>query len=244
MSEYTDLSGRYTDPLAYDQRSGSPLQTYIQPVWQKKLHALIDALANKPSSTVCDLGCGTLEFARFLDRVSVVYAVDTNREMITAGRKKVAGLKTRFRYLVEDSVRTSVPAASCQAVLCIGLIEFVDLANLWQEIGRITRPGATVIFSLPNPSSPLVMAEHLYQKFIRRKFVKNLYRLDRILAEASRNGFEMQVMDNLGAVYWVPRRLEKYFAWTWPVLERLNARVKNLFPFGAYTYLVLVKQKG
>jgi ubiquinone/menaquinone biosynthesis C-methylase UbiE len=239
---YTNPQGVYTDPVKYDNRSSSLLQRYMQSLWRPALHRVIDKYVNVPSGVVCDLGCGTLEYSRHLDKVSRIYAVDKNRAMVESGKSKIKRLKTKFRFLVSDSLHTPIPAGRCDAVICVGLIEFVDLAKLWSEINRISAPASTVLFSFPNRYNSLVLMEHFYQKFIRCKFVKNIYSFSDIRSTADHYGYRIMEINNLGALYWVPKGLEKYFSWSWPLLEKLNSAVQKIIPLGAYTYLVLVRQ--
>jgi ubiquinone/menaquinone biosynthesis C-methylase UbiE len=241
---YASNQGIYTDPLLYDRRDESPMHGYMLALWRPFMHGLINRYVNHPPGlTVCDLGCGTLDYSRYFIKPQIVYAVDNNPEMIAAGKKKLSRQKSVFKYIVADSLQTGIPSRSCDLVWCIGLTEFVDINKLWEEISRICKKHSQVIISFPNPYNLIVQEEHLFQRFIRRSFVKNIYPYQQIRRSAGKFGFTVFEYNNLAALFWVPGFMEKMFVPVWKFLDIINKQIRNFLPLGAYSYAVFRRDR-
>src|SRR5581483_5506683 len=84
-ANYLDNHFTYTDPAAYDERATKPLEHFTHSLWEPILrHALTTHVS--PGSTICDLGCGTLEHTQHMGAATQIYAVDNNQAMLAFGQ--------------------------------------------------------------------------------------------------------------------------------------------------------------
>jgi ubiquinone/menaquinone biosynthesis C-methylase UbiE len=241
---YTGSDGIYTDPDLYDRRDETPMHGYMLTLWRPYMQDLIKRYINHPTGlTVCDLGCGTLEYSRFFKKTRLTYAVDNNPKMLAAGTKKISFQKNKYKLILADSLNTGISAKSCDVVWCIGLTEFVDIDKLWREINRISKQKSQVIISFPNPQNLIVQEEHLFQKFIKKAFVKNIYSFLRISQSAVKYNYSVVEYNNLACLFWVPGFMEKWFIPVWKILDGLNNKTRKVFPMGAYSYAVFRRDK-
>jgi SAM-dependent methyltransferase len=91
--------------------------------------------------------------------------IDVSGEMIRRGRQRMSGhpLQSRCSLEVGDVENLRLADASMDAVLCMGVLEYLpDNAKALAEIGRVLRPGGVAVFSMPNGISAYHVARNLY----------------------------------------------------------------------------------
>jgi demethylmenaquinone methyltransferase/2-methoxy-6-polyprenyl-1,4-benzoquinol methylase len=129
--------------------------------WRRFLVERIDA---GPDDTVLDVACGTGAIALALARrygCSVV-GVDASREMLAAGRRRVAVAGAEARVRLEHGRAEALPFAdgSFDGLTFGYLLRYVaDPAGTLRELARVVRPGgriASLDFFVPR--SPVVRA--------------------------------------------------------------------------------------
>jgi ubiquinone/menaquinone biosynthesis C-methylase UbiE len=113
-----------------------------------------------------EVGCGpAVMLPDLLAMGFEVQGVDVSGEMVRRGRQRMAGhpLERRCRLDVGDVERLEFPHASFDAVLCMGVLEYVPgHAKALAEIGRVLRPGGVAVFSMPNGISAYHLARSAY----------------------------------------------------------------------------------
>ncbi len=121
--------------------------------WRRKA---IDSLALPAGSVVLDVATGTGDFCRELDEHGYrSIGVDFSFGMLSAAR-------TDAPLLQGDGMAMPVATGSVDAVTCgFALRNFVDLASVFVELGRIVRPGGRVaLLDASEPDNPLARAGH------------------------------------------------------------------------------------
>jgi len=91
--------------------------------------------------------------------------IDVSGEMVRRGRQRMAGhpLERRCRLDVGDVERLAFPDAEFDAVLCMGVLEYLPgNTRALAEISRVLRPGGVAVFSMPNGSSAYHRARSAY----------------------------------------------------------------------------------
>jgi SAM-dependent methyltransferase len=112
------------------------------------LAPLLAAHATSAPLRVIDVGCGTGDVLDGVGRHLVrVTGVDFVVEMVAAA----ARTHLDDRFVVGDAARLPLGAASADAVVCLGVLEYLpDPAAVLASIGQTLRPGGTLIVSFPN----------------------------------------------------------------------------------------------
>jgi SAM-dependent methyltransferase len=114
---------------------------------EEVVHAL---LAELPAGLrVLDAACGTGRHAAFLAAHGhEVIGVDSSPEMLALARAKVPSA----RFEAGDLERLPLPDASVDAAVCaLALSHAPDIRPGVAELGRVVRPGGSVIVSNPHP---------------------------------------------------------------------------------------------
>jgi ubiquinone/menaquinone biosynthesis C-methylase UbiE len=111
---------------------------------------------------VVDIGCGPgdvdVRLARAVPRMQIT-AIDGSAPMLARAREAVrtAGLETRLTLVEGYIPGVALPDHSFDAVLSKDLLHHLpDPSVLWQEVGRLGRPGAAIyVMDLVRPPSPV-----------------------------------------------------------------------------------------
>ena len=122
----------------------------------------LELLDVRPPALVLDAGCGSGEMsAKLLERGFDVRGIDIAEPMIHLA-------STRFgtdRFQVADLESIPFPDGTFDAVVCLGVIEYLqsDDAALC-EIRRVLKPSGVAVIATPNGSSPLKMLDRALAK--------------------------------------------------------------------------------
>jgi ubiquinone/menaquinone biosynthesis C-methylase UbiE len=112
------------------------------------------------------------------------HGIDVSGEMIRRARQRMAGhpLEKRCRFSVDDVERLHVAQASYDAVLCMGVLEYLPrYSRALAQISRVLRPGGIAVLALPNRASAYHVTRGAYvslrafERWLRGR--RNPYRL-------------------------------------------------------------------
>jgi ubiquinone/menaquinone biosynthesis C-methylase UbiE len=113
-----------------------------------------------------EVGCGpAVMLPDLLAMGFEVQGVDVSGEMIRRGRQRMSGhpLERRCRLDLGDVERLDFPDASFDAVLSMGVLEYLPgHAQALAEISRVLRPRGVAVFSMPNGMSAYHAARSAY----------------------------------------------------------------------------------
>lgn len=103
---------------------------------------------------ILDAGCGpaVMEPA-LLERGFEVDAIDVSTEMLRLAEERLAAhpLRARCRLEFGDLERLNRPDASFDAILAMGVLEYVsDHAAALRAMRRLLKPGGTLVLTVPN----------------------------------------------------------------------------------------------
>lgn len=121
--------------------------------WRRRA---IATLGLAPGARVYDLACGTGDFCRELEAVGLrAIGFDFAFEMLRAARTEAALVQA-------DALSLPVASGSADAVTCgFALRNVVDLQNLFDEIGRVVRPGGRIaLLEVSEPERALTRFGH------------------------------------------------------------------------------------
>ena len=132
-----------------------------------------------------EVGCGpAVMMPELLAMGFEAHGIDVSSEMIRRARQRMAGhpLEKRCSFSVDDVERLHVAEGSYDAVLCMGVLEYLPrYSRALAEISRVLRPGGIAVLALPNRASAYHVARAAYvslRAFERRlRGRRNPYRL-------------------------------------------------------------------
>jgi len=127
------------------------LQPVLSPPYEKGLGMIVDLIPFDPEETFefVDLGCGTAEPAlRVLQHFphATGTCIDSEPEMLSMARKKLAAFAGRAEVLPGDMTRCEIPG--CDVVLSAKAVHHVppdDLSPLFARVRGAIRPGGCFI---------------------------------------------------------------------------------------------------
>jgi len=93
------------------------------------------------------------------------HGVDVSREMIRRARQRMKGhpLEKRCSFAVGDVEELDLPDAAYDAVLCMGVLEYLPRYSLaLGEISRVLKPGGVAVIALPNRASAYHLTRAAY----------------------------------------------------------------------------------
>jgi ubiquinone/menaquinone biosynthesis C-methylase UbiE len=112
-------------------------------------------IEKSPCHSVLDVGCGTAPIARSLVAMGTHYTgVDFSDQMVETAKQGLSDLVSsgRASLHVGDAINTGFAADTFDAVIAMGLLEYLSAAGAGEAIAeavRVLRPGGVAIFTIP-----------------------------------------------------------------------------------------------
>jgi SAM-dependent methyltransferase len=114
-------------------------------------------LAHEKGGALLDIGCGAGNYFPIARARGFTYlGIDASEAMVD-GCRKLIGDATDARVQVASAVALPVPKASFDAVLALGVFEYLDPSQrelAFSELAKVVKPGGVVIGSFANYYSP------------------------------------------------------------------------------------------
>ncbi|HYR32710.1 MAG TPA: class I SAM-dependent methyltransferase [Burkholderiales bacterium] len=113
-----------------------------------------------------EVGCGpAVMMPELLAMGFEARGIDVSGEMIRRACQRMAGhpLEKRCSFAVDDVERLQSPDASYDALLCMGVLEYLPrYERALAEIARVLKPGGIAVLALPNRASAYHVASAAY----------------------------------------------------------------------------------
>jgi ubiquinone/menaquinone biosynthesis C-methylase UbiE len=153
-----DYHGRIDHPLRHLAGGAS---NYFIELKCLELANLLAELSLEPSQlTVADVGCGIGDFERQLTiQFQHLISLDLSMEMLSRAQDAKGNLT--LNYLCADAGRIPMPADTADLVFASCLLHHLPMENMaqtFQELYRICKPGGWVVLFEHNPLNPLTQA--------------------------------------------------------------------------------------
>ncbi|HSX24407.1 MAG TPA: class I SAM-dependent methyltransferase [Candidatus Andersenbacteria bacterium] len=220
----------YTNPEAYDARKLKPLEAYLETLWKP----IFSNLAKKyihDKDVIADFGCGTLAHIRLMNHAAKIYAVDANKTMLEFGMQKLSDTdRLKVVALNESGLHTSIPSSSCSVIWSVGLMEYVDIQQLFAEMTRVAKPGAIMLIQFPNANNIVhigIRVAHVLQATQAKQYRTTT----EIRSVANRYGWFIEESISTGFYIPTPTILIPILSPMWKLFNK----------FGNNTFLVLRK---
>ena len=120
-------------------------------VYAMRYRAVERMLAHQTIGSALDVGCGTGDFAQLFDPARTRYlGIDISANMIAECRR----LFPSHEFQVADGDSIDAAGESVELVLSIGVLEYLaDPVSHLKELARVTKPGGSIIITVPNGSN-------------------------------------------------------------------------------------------
>ena len=126
---------------------------------------VIDMLAGAKGHLL-EIGCGPAVLTPELLAMGFqVMGIDVSREMLRRAEQRMAGhpLEKRCQFALGDVERLQFASASFNAVVCMGVLEYVpQYERALAEIARVLAPGGVAVLAVPNRASAYHVARRGY----------------------------------------------------------------------------------
>jgi 2-polyprenyl-3-methyl-5-hydroxy-6-metoxy-1,4-benzoquinol methylase len=115
-----------------------------------------------PSSRAIEIGCGTgLLTEMFAESGAEIIAVELSPDLLTIARKRSLA---RVRFIEKNFEDCSVEGPF-DAVIGSSVLHHLDLAQTWEKIYSLLKPGGIMSFAEPNMLNPQVYCERHFRQF-------------------------------------------------------------------------------
>jgi ubiquinone/menaquinone biosynthesis C-methylase UbiE len=153
------FSGRATEWAGWYADDRRPTLEADNLLARRRLAGEMIAAAVGPPARILDVGCGTGDMAGWLmKRGYRVAGVDIAEPMVLRARERWP----EGQFEVGDGERLPFDNASFDAVVCLGVIEYLDAdGRALAEIRRVLKPGGAAVISTPSCISPLYHLDRL-----------------------------------------------------------------------------------
>ena len=125
-------------------------------------------LLGQTKGRLLEVGCGPAVMTPELVGMGfLVHGIDVSTEMVRRARQRMAGhpLEKRCSFALGDVERLREADASYDAVLCMGVLEYLPrYSAALAEMTRVLKPGGVVVITLPNRASAYHVAASAYRQ--------------------------------------------------------------------------------
>ena len=143
----------YADHYAHEALDTSPSAYFFQ----RRQAIVMGVLKSSKGGRILDVGCGPGIFAGpCLERGFRYHGIDLANRMIDEGHRRFGNLEG-IEFTVGDARQLPIPSDSIDALLCLGMLEYVSQEQevlYLKEMTRVVKPGGIAVFSFLNARSP------------------------------------------------------------------------------------------
>ena len=138
--------------------------------WQRARQDAAVRLVGDGPGTLLEVGVGSGRLlARLAERGWDVVGIDAARQMVELARARVPGARLDVARVEE----LPFGDASFDAVVAVGVLEYVDLGASLRELARVLRPGGRAVLGVLNSAAPAVVwsrvAMHPLARRVKRR---------------------------------------------------------------------------
>jgi len=214
-----------------------PREHYLLVHWRD---ATVDAIQRYcRGHRVLDLGCGFGDYTREIKDGAMVLGIDISMPWLRHARSAV-GIRCLARA---DAHRVPLRSRSCDAVVSVGLLEFVDPSVVIAEIARLLAPNGRCVLVSSNKYSAFRLALRALLAIVRRPYDRRETSLVEVLDGLRRNGMEIVEIKMDDGLIWLPDWLDRQIG------PKVYAAVERVFrPFGrnpfSNEFMVVARRRG
>lgn len=146
--------------LRFAQDAGARQQDRFYPALHQLRHDFHQRLARAArDSDVLELGCGTGQESLRLAAAGTprsVTGIDLSGVAVAQADEQARARRLQARFITADCEATDFADGSFDVIFGSGILHHLDLPRVAQELHRLARPGATLLFQEPLATNPLI----------------------------------------------------------------------------------------
>lgn len=204
------------DPFAYERRhEASPREEYMHAHWGPRYRAAFREAAH---GRVLELGCGAGMYTRELLAADVVIAIDLSKRFLERAKANIDGVS----FARVDAHTLPFADLSFDAVVSIGIFEYLDRPRAFAEIARVLRHGGPLVFAVPNRHSPFRAMARLVQRIARVAPTCEEPTFRELHALCDEHGLAIESIERSDRLIWLPDAVDRLIGGSlYKALERL-----------------------
>lgn len=227
------------DPEKYETRHETiPREGYLHDYW----HPLIKSMIRKfcTDEMTLDLGCGggayTTAISEYTDHV---LGIDISNTMLRYAKNK----NNKLSYAMADAQHIPLKSESIDAVVCIGLFEYIERPIVLREINRVLKPDGICIIQCPNKYSAVRIPDKAICKIVKRKYQAKEPSYGEMFKLFKQYDFELLESRMDDGLIWLPNFLDWLIGReVYPIVENFT-RIFGRNPFSNIMLFAIRKVK-
>jgi ubiquinone/menaquinone biosynthesis C-methylase UbiE len=164
---------QHFDSIAANYGDNYTNNSFIAYFLNQRLKIVFEFLKNYDRATVLDIGCGSGIMAQYCtDKNCEFFGIDISKEMIDTCIDKFDGINSTH-FSVGKVQSLEFPDSSFNVVLCMGILEYIELDEIdiaFSEILRVLKPDGLVVFSLMNDRSFFTWNRRIKNYIVKKIF--------------------------------------------------------------------------
>lgn len=216
------------DPESYEKRYLKNLREYyMHKHWKKKIILILHMICK--NKIVLDLGSGTSTYSKIISKVSSeCIGIDISIKMLSYAKKRIH--KDAIHLVLGDAEVLPFRPESFDALVSIGLFEYVDRTKVVLQIKEILKHDGLLIISCPNKYGACRFPLRLLYSIMKRPRAQCEPSLKEILGLFNKNGFTIMTYQMDDYLFPFPYFLEHLISFKfYEFFEKHNPLRVNLF---------------
>jgi ubiquinone/menaquinone biosynthesis C-methylase UbiE len=207
------------DPEQYERMYGMiPREIYMKEHWGPLIEESIEKYYKDVN--VLDLGCGTGIYTMTIKKYADNFlGLDISKRWLNYLKNK----RNISNIIRADAHNIPLDNESFDAIVTIGLFEYINRNIVIKEMNRILKPDGFALFSFPNKYSAGGMVSKLICKVFRREYGPNEPSKREMFKLFENNGFQLIEYKMDDGLIWLPNFLDRLFG------KRIYYLVENFF---------------
>lgn len=203
------------DPDAYERRQlDIPRERYLRAHWTHRVEAAIAEHCRGPR--VLDLGCGYGRYTRVIPAPCVV-GLDMTQRWLDHGHRH--GVENAVRG---DAHRLPFADDTFDALVSVGLMEYVDRPRVLAEISRVLKPGGPAVLLVPNRYGAFRATARMLCRIARRPYFCSEPSSAEMMRLFRGAGLDVLAREMNDGLIWLPDAVDRGIgAVAYPAVERL-----------------------
>lgn len=229
------------DPESYDTRyEGKPGELYDREHWHPLIVTAIGRYCQ--DKAVLDVGCGTGVYTEIVaQHARQTWGTDISQRMLDYAKENRRG---NINWTLADAIHLPFKDETLDAVICIGLLEYVEHALLIGEISRVLKPGGVWVIGCSNKHGAYKMVLKTGAWLLRKKYPWREPSYGEIIRLLRQHHFEVIESRMDDGLIWLPAFLDRLVGKAVYLSMETLFRVFGKNPFSNGLFFVVRKIKS